>query len=68
MACAHLQQLFRLCQDHDLKLASSDLIHIVCNQCGEQEVCPSVLMDEYDAKQQQELSPKIDHSAAQHSQ
>jgi hypothetical protein len=50
MPCVHLQQLYRLCQEHDLKLGSSDLIRIVCNQCGEQEVCPSVLTDEYDAK------------------
>ena len=50
MTCVHLQQLYRLCQDHDLKLSGSDLIHIVCNQCGVQEVCPSMLSDEYDAK------------------
>lgn len=58
MPCVHLQQLYRLCQEHDLKLGSSDLIRIVCNQCGEQEVCPSVLTDEYDAKQQ-ELSRSV---------
>lgn len=50
MACVHLQQLYKLCQEHDLKLSSSDLIHIVCPQCGEQEVCPSMFTDEYDAK------------------
>lgn len=48
MTCSHLQQLFKLCQQHDLKLASSDLIRVACNQCGEQEVCPSTLTDEYD--------------------
>jgi hypothetical protein len=26
------------------------LIRVVCNQCGEHEVCPSTLMDEYDAR------------------
>jgi hypothetical protein len=51
MTCVHLQQLFRLCHEHDLKLGGSDLIRVVCNQCGEQEVCPSTLTDEYDAKQ-----------------
>ncbi|RIK87657.1 MAG: hypothetical protein DCC67_01670 [Planctomycetota bacterium] len=51
MPCVHLQQLYKLCQEHDLKLGSSDLIRVVCNQCGEQEVCPSTLMDEYDAKE-----------------
>jgi len=54
MACVHLQQLYQLCQDHDLKLSSSDLIRVVCPQCGEQEVCPSVLTYEYDAKEEAE--------------
>ena len=57
MTCVHLQQLYKLCQEHDLKLGGSDLIRVVCRQCGEQEVCPSTLMDEYDAKQSQ---PVID--------
>jgi hypothetical protein len=47
----HLQQLYKLCQEQDLKLGGSDLIRVVCQQCDEQEVCPSILMDEYDAKQ-----------------
>ena len=51
MACVHLQQLYKLCLDQDLKLGGADLIRVVCNQCGEQEVCPSMLMDEYDARQ-----------------
>ncbi len=50
MACVHLQQLYKLCQEQSLKLGGADLIRVVCNQCGEQEVCPSTLMDEYDAK------------------
>ena len=49
MSCVHLKQLYNLCQDHELKLSSSDMVHVVCQQCGEQEVCPSMLMDEYDA-------------------
>lgn len=49
MPCVHLRQLFDLCQQEELKLGSSDLIRIVCHQCGEQEVCPSMLVDEYDA-------------------
>lgn len=51
MTCMHLQQLYKLCQEQDLKLGGSDLIRVVCQQCDEQEVCPSILMDEYDAKQ-----------------
>lgn len=50
MTCIHLRKLVQLCQDEKLKLSSSDLVHFVCEQCGEQEVCPSVLMDEYDAR------------------
>ena len=57
MTCVHLQQLFKLCQDQKLKLGGSDLIRVVCHQCGAQEVCPSMLMDEYDAKYPQ---PVID--------
>ena len=51
MACQHLQELYDLCQTHELRfqLSGSDLVRIVCRECGEQEVCPSVLTDEYDA-------------------
>jgi len=56
MTCVHLQQLYRLCREHDLKLGSSDLIHIVCNQCGVQDVCPSMLTDEYDARHPQPIA------------
>lgn len=51
MTCIHLKQLYQLCHQHDLKLGASDLIRVVCQQCGEQEVCPSTLMDEYDARE-----------------
>ena len=46
MTCIHLRELYQLCQSKSLKLSSSDLIHIVCQQCGEQEVCPSLLTKE----------------------
>ena len=49
MVCVHLRQLYQLCQDQNLRLSGSDLIHVVCKQCGQQEVCPSTLMDEYDS-------------------
>lgn len=45
MACVHLKQLYDLCQEHELKLGATDLIRVVCRQCGEQEVCPSNLME-----------------------
>lgn len=50
MTCTHLQQLYQLCQQNDLKLSSSDLIHIVCKQCNKEDVCPSTLAEEYDEK------------------
>ena len=46
MTCVHLRKLYELCQSHELRLGGADLIHIVCHECGEKEVCPSGLMDE----------------------
>jgi len=55
MACVHLNQLYQLCQEAQLRLSSSDLIHIVCKQCEKAEVCPSVLMaDDEEEKTEQE--------------
>ena len=45
MPCVHLRELFDLCEKHDLQIASSDAIRVVCRQCEEQEVCPSSLTD-----------------------
>lgn len=49
MTCVHLRQLHQLCKENALRFTGSDLVHFVCHQCNEQEVCPSTLMDEYDA-------------------
>lgn len=54
MTCVHLKKLYQLCQQENLKLGGSDLIHIVCEQCHEKEVCPSVLIDEYEAQEASE--------------
>ena len=48
MTCVHLQQLVQLCHDSEIRLSSSDLIHIVCKQCGKQDVCPSNLVEQFD--------------------
>ena len=45
MPCVHLQQLVELCDREGLRLSSAELIHIVCHQCGRQEVCPSTLSE-----------------------
>ncbi len=58
MVCVHLKQLYQLCQDQQLKLSGTDLVRIVCKQCGVQDVCPSVLMDEYDATHPDEAELK----------
>jgi hypothetical protein len=50
MTCVHLRKLYDLCTQEDLKIGASDLVHIVCKQCGEQEVCPSLLVEEYEAQ------------------
>ncbi len=52
MVCDHLKQLYQLCVDQKIRLSASDLIHVVCEQCGRQEVCPSNLRTEPD-----ELAP-----------
>ena len=54
MSCVHLQRLYQLCQDENVRLSSSDLIHFVCHQCERQEVCPSMLTDEYDQREDAE--------------
>ena len=48
MVCTHLKELYQLCEKNQLKIAGSDLIHIICKQCEQEETCPSTLMDEYD--------------------
>ncbi len=54
MVCTHLQELYQLCHQHQLRLGSSELIRIVCHQCGQEDVCPSVLTDEYESKHPEE--------------
>ena len=53
MPCEHLRKLYQLCQDHELKISSSDVVRITCHQCAEVEVCPDMLSDEYEARQLQ---------------
>lgn len=48
MVCEHLKQLYQLCLDQKIRLSASDLIHVVCNQCGKKDVCPSNLRTDPD--------------------
>jgi len=50
MPCKHLKELYALCRSQNLKLSSSDLIRVVCTECGIEEVCPSVLCEQCEAK------------------
>ena len=50
MVCSHLKELYQLCAKNQLRIAGSDLVHIICKQCEQEETCPSTLMDEYDSK------------------
>ena len=52
MTCKHLRQLYQLCQTHDLKISSTDVVRFTCKECDEVEVCPSMLTDEYEARQE----------------
>ena len=54
MTCVHLNQLVQLCRDSQIQLSSAELIPLVCNQCNQAEVCPSVLTEEYDQRMSRE--------------
>lgn len=62
MTCKHLKELYEVCQAHQLKLSSTDLIRIVCPQCGVEDVCPSVLADEYETRHHEEEPPAPEDS------
>ncbi len=49
MSCKHLKELYEMCLRNNVKLSSSDLIRVVCSQCGVEEECPSLLCRDYDA-------------------
>jgi hypothetical protein len=60
MSCVHLRRLYQLCEDEDIKLAGTDLLHIVCTQCGVKETCPVMLMDEFDPEETSQTSGDSD--------
>ncbi len=57
MTCVHLKKLYVLCLEQDVKVSGSDLVRFVCKQCGEQDLCPSMLMDEYEAQHPEDAEP-----------
>jgi hypothetical protein len=62
MSCVHLKKLYELCSKEEIKISASDLVRIVCTQCNEHEVCPTMLMENFaeedDAEEMEE--PKKD--------
>lgn len=50
MVCVHLRELYQLCESNQLKLSGSDLIRVVCTQCDLEDTCPSVLVEQYEAR------------------
>ena len=63
MPCVHLRQLIQLCEEHQLKVGGSDVVHFVCEQCGQQEVCPDMMIDEYDARTGEDNTAERDAEA-----
>lgn len=59
MVCDHLRQLYQLCLDQKIRLSASDLIHVVCEQCGRQEVCPSNLVANLDETETKPLPSRV---------
>jgi hypothetical protein len=48
MSCVHLKKLYELCAKEELRIGATDLVRLVCTQCGQQEVCPNILMEDYE--------------------
>ncbi len=61
MPCVHLQQLYQLCRDSQVKLSSAELIHVVCRQCNQEEVCPSLLFEQYEEMKKESEPPAQDN-------
>ncbi|RMF95847.1 MAG: hypothetical protein D6741_11315 [Planctomycetota bacterium] len=65
MSCKHLKELFELCRRNQLQFSSSELIRIVCPQCGVEETCPSMQDAEYEERHKDDAeTPDASDSAA----
>ena len=65
MVCTHLRELYQFCEQNQLKLGGSDLIHVICKQCDQEETCPSTLMDEYDSRHPEQSASAESNTDAQ---
>lgn len=62
MTCVHLKKLYQFCQDESVKIGGADLLRIVCEQCGVQDECPSMLMEHLEANDSESsdsVSPEV---------
>ncbi|MEM8667262.1 MAG: hypothetical protein AAGG48_07085 [Planctomycetota bacterium] len=50
MSCVHLQTLFQFCEGQRLRIATADLVRMVCEHCERDEVCPHMQMELFEAK------------------
>jgi len=60
MSCKHLKELYDLCARNNVKLSSTDLIRMVCPQCGIEEECPSLLCADYEARHKDDPETRQD--------
>lgn len=44
MICVHLKEIDRLCHNYKVEISRTDMVRMVCTECGEHEVCPSNVM------------------------
>jgi hypothetical protein len=59
-SCKHLQEIVETCQRSGVKLSSTEVIRMVCPTCGTEEVCPTLLCDQYDAITEKQGDPSAD--------
>lgn len=55
MSCKHLKELYEMCVRNNVKLGSTDVVRLVCSQCGVEEECPTLLYTDYEARHPEEL-------------
>ncbi|MCP4079920.1 MAG: hypothetical protein GY819_02570 [Planctomycetaceae bacterium] len=50
MPCNQLKELYQLCEKNDFKIGSLDIVRLICKKCNVKEVCPAVLIEEYESE------------------
>ena len=65
MPCVHLKQLYKHCQENEIKIGGLDVVRLVCKKCNVKDVCPSVLTDEFDSEVVDTNSPSENESVTE---